>query len=97
LIDYDANTDVNMTNIYFYDLAVAGGQDVEQYADYAANTLGFTSSNFEVTLPTGIALTDAFPGGADAIVTEVAEGANTVGADLTVFANWTWASVSGAY
>ncbi|WP_163715141.1 hypothetical protein [Mangrovibacterium lignilyticum] len=95
LIDFDATTDVNMSNIYFYDLAA--GQDVEEYDLYSANTLGFASSNFEVTLPTGVALTDAFKGGSDAITTEVAEGANTVGADLTVFADWTWAAVSSAY
>lgn len=95
LIDYDNITDVNMSNIYFYDLKA--GQDVEEYAAYAANALGFASSNFQVTLPAGVLLTDAFPGGADAIVTEVAEGQNTVGANLAAFTGWTWASAASAY
>jgi len=97
LIDFDANTDVNMMNIYFYDLLADGSQDVEEYDLYSANSLGFASSDFEVTLPSGVVLTDVFKGGSDAITTEVAEGANTVGADLSKFTGWTWASVSGAY
>ena len=97
LIDLDANTDVTIMNVYFYDLSADGGQDVEEYDLYSVNTLDFTLSNLEVTLPDGVALTDAFPKGADAVVTKVAAGANTVGADISAFANWTWASVSGAY
>lgn len=97
LIDLDPETDVMMSNVYFYDLSADGGQDVEQYDEFSTNTLGFSLSNLEVTLPDGVALTDAFPKGADAVVSEVAAGANTVGADLSVFANWTWASINGAY
>lgn len=97
LIDLDPETDVMMSNVYFYDLSADGGQDVEQYDEFSANTLGFYLKDLEVTLPDGVALTDAFPKGADAVVTEVAAGANTVGADLSVFSNWTWASISGAY
>jgi len=96
LIDFDANTDVNMMNIYFTNLLADGSQDVEEYDKYVANTLGFASSNFEVTLPSGVALTDIFKGGSDAITTAVAAGANTVGADLSVFSGWSWAAVAGA-
>jgi hypothetical protein len=94
LIDFDDNTDVNMMNIYFAALSAEGGQDVEGYEGYAANTNGFASSGFEVTLPAGIALTTVFAGGADAITSVVAEGAATVGADLTPFAGWSWAAVA---
>jgi len=96
LIDFDANTDVNMMNIYFTNLLADGSQDVEEYDKYSANTLGFASSNFEVTLPAGVALTDVFKGGADAITTVVAAGANTVGADLSVFDGWSWTAAAGA-
>ncbi|WP_372773909.1 hypothetical protein [Mangrovibacterium sp.] len=95
LIDFDATTDVNMMNIYFYDMVA--GQDVEEYAAYSANTLGFASSAFQTTLPSGVVLADVFAGGADAITTEVAEGSNTVGATLSAFTGWTWASLSSAY
>ncbi|NOY95872.1 MAG: hypothetical protein GXO81_05760 [Chlorobi bacterium] len=95
LIDFDANTDVNMKDIYFFNLSADGGQDVEEYDKYSANTSGFTSSGFQVTLPSGIALTDVFKGGSDAITTVVDAGAATVGADLTQFNDWTWASVAG--
>ncbi|VAW23860.1 FIG00952727: hypothetical protein [hydrothermal vent metagenome] len=95
LIDFDANTDVNMKDIYFFNLSADGGQDVEEYDKYSANANGFASSGFQVTLPAGIALTDVFKGGSDAITTVVDAGAATVGADLTQFSDWTWASVAG--
>jgi len=87
-----------MMNIYFMDLTYSAEnmQDIEEYDLYSANTNGFASSAFEVTLPDGVALTDVFKGGSDAITTVVASGANTVGADLTQFAGWSWAAVAGA-
>ncbi len=95
LIDFDDNTDANMMDIYFTALSEDGGQDVEGYAGYFTNTNGFASSGFEVTLPAGIVLTDVFKDGSDAITTSVAAGAATVGADLTKFADWSWAAVAG--
>ncbi|MBN1158084.1 MAG: hypothetical protein JXA61_01775 [Bacteroidales bacterium] len=90
LVDNDDNTWVDMDGIYFFGLAA--GQDFDQIpTEY---TCSFT--NFEATLPDGTALTDFFKDGSDAFVTEVAAGANTVGADLTEFEGWTWAEVSGA-
>lgn len=98
LIDFDDNTDITMMNIYFTDLTYSADnkQDVEGYEGYAANTNGFACSAFEVTLPDGVAVTDVFLGGSDAITTSVAAGSATVGADLTKFANWSWAAVAGA-
>lgn len=95
LIDFDDNTDVNMMNIYFLNLSGEGGQDVEGYAGYAANTNGYECSGFQITLPAGIALTSVFKDGSDAIAAGVEAGAATVGADLTKFAGWSWGSVSG--
>jgi hypothetical protein len=95
LIDYDDNTDVNISNIYFFNLTAGSGQDVEGYTGYAANTNGFASSNFQVTLPDGVAVTDVFKDGSDSITTVVDAGAASVGADLTKFTGWSWTAVAG--
>ncbi len=89
LVDNDANTNVNMDNVYFFGLTV--GQDFDELP--TVYTCTFT--DFEVTLPAGTAITDFFVGGSDAFVTAVAAGANTVGADKTKYADWTWASEAG--
>jgi len=90
LVDLDANSYLDMLNIYFFGLA--DGQDFDQLpVDYAC-----LFSNFEATLPDGTVLTDFFKDGSDAFVTAVALGANTVGADKSAFAGWSWADVDGA-
>ena len=87
-------------NIYFFgfpdpatdgrgDLSLSSGSDVT----FAAGDLTF--SNLQVTLPTGVALTAVFKAGTAVHATEVAAGANTVGANLSAFTSWTWAGVSG--
>lgn len=103
MIDFDDNTDVDITNIYFFDLDET--QDVEEYDLYSANTDGFTSTGFESTLPfevdgdgdrlsTTTSLDVVFVGGLDAEVDEVAASANTVGATLSEF-GFTLASATG--
>ncbi len=83
------NSDVEMKNIYFAEIMV--GQDFDD------NPADLRASAIEATLPTDtLALTDFFKKGVDAYVTEVADGANTVGADLSKLTGWTWAGVSGA-
>lgn len=90
LVDNDANTNVDMMNIYFFDLTE--GQDFDQVpTDYTS-----ILSGFEAVIPDGLAVTDFFKGGSDAAVTVVAKGANTVGADLSKFTGWSWTAVSGA-
>lgn len=89
LVDNDANSNVDMDNIYFFGLA--DGQDFDELPTVYA--CAFT--NFEVTLPDGTAITDFFKGGSNAFVTTVAAGANTVGANKTKYADWTWASKAG--
>ncbi|QGY43747.1 hypothetical protein GM418_08770 [Maribellus comscasis] len=90
LVDNDANTNVDMSNIYFFNLI--DGQVFDQVpTEY---TCSFT--NLEVTLPEGKAVTDFFLDGSDANVTPVVAGENTVGADVSVFATWSWTSVAGA-
>lgn len=84
------NSYVNMSNIYFTGLAE--GQDFDD------NPADLTATNLEVTLPAESTFTvaDFFKKGTDSFVKKVNSGANTVGADLTKFKNWSWASVSGA-
>jgi hypothetical protein len=90
LIDFDANSDVDISEIYFY--GFEAGPAVEQYAEL---TVG-TASNFEVTLPAGVAKGDVFVDMPDAEVAEVAENANTIGPSSEAGFEWTWASQSGA-
>jgi hypothetical protein len=83
------NSDVDMHNIYFTDMML--GQDFDD------NSADLRASALEATLPSDtLALTDFFKKGVDAYVTAVADGANTVGADLSKLTGWTWAGVSGA-
>jgi hypothetical protein len=87
LVDNDANSHVDMNNIYFFDLTI--GQDFDQLpTDYSC-----TFSNIEATLPTNTLLTDFFKGGSDVFVTSV--DTPTIGADKSVFDGWSYSSVSG--
>ncbi|MCA1755933.1 MAG: hypothetical protein LC649_00530 [Bacteroidales bacterium] len=90
LVDNDANSYLDMDGVYFFGLMA--GQDFDELP----TVYSCTFSNLEVTLPAGTVVTDFFKGGSDQFVTVVAEGANTVGADLTKFQGWSWAQVSGA-
>jgi len=92
LADLDDNTPVNMSNIYFFD--IKAGQDFDQMPLESAGG-HLTASGFEVTLPEGTAITDFFKDGTDEFVTAVDKGANTVGADISVFQTWSWAAVAG--
>lgn len=87
LVDLDDNSLVDMSAIYFFGLAE--GQDFD------LNPEGLTVANLEATIPDGFSVTDFFKEGTDAYVTEVAEGSNTIGADMSKFQNWSWAAVSG--
>jgi hypothetical protein len=96
LIDFDANTNVKMENIYFYGFSNATA--VKEYAAMIAFA-GSTSyaKAFQHTL-TGATNPDpavVFAGIPAGELTAVAVNANTVGADAAVF-GWTWASTSGA-
>lgn len=85
LVDNDANSYVDMMNVYFRD--IKAGQDFDQVpTDYVC-----AFSSLQATIPDGTALTDFFKGGSDAFTTAVALGANTVGADMTKFQGWSWA------
>jgi hypothetical protein len=96
LIDFDANSNVKMENIYFYGFGNATA--VKEYAAMIAFA-GSTSSvaAFQHTLA-GAANTDpavVFLGIEAAKLSAVAVNANTVGATDKTF-SWTWARQSGA-
>jgi len=89
LVDNDANTNVNMNKIYFFNVTA---QTFDQLpTDYTG-----TFADFQVTLPAGKTIADLFLGGSAAYTTAVAAGANTVGADKTKFAGWSWAATAEA-
>lgn len=88
LADLDDNSIVEMSAIYFFKLA--DGQDFD------LNPAALVASNIQATIPAGFTVVDFFKDGTDAFVTEVADDANTVGADASKFQNWSWAAVSGA-
>jgi len=87
-------------NIYFFgfpdpaedgrgDFSLSSGSDVT----FADGDLVF--NNIEITLPSGVDLADVMKGGTDVHGRSVALGANTVGADASVFTGWTWAAQAG--
>jgi len=87
LVDNDDNTNVDMDEIFFFNLS--SGQDFDQEPTVAAS---FT--NFEIVLPAETTVADFFPED-QSYVTVVNAGANTVGADKSAFTGWTWAAVAG--
>lgn len=101
MIDVDDNTDVNMSNLFFFGLATDDNGNAiniisSDYPDYDANTNGYAITNIEAVIPAGTTITDYFTGGLDTEVTEVADiNSATVGANLAAF-DFTWANVSGA-
>jgi len=87
VFDPISSTNVNMTNIYFFELTY--GQDFDD------NPETLTASNLQATLPSDtLSLADFFVKGTDAYVTAVATP--TVGADVSEFTGWTWAALAGA-
>ena len=88
LVDNDDNTNVDMNNVYFFDLTE--GQDFDQ-----APLSTHTFSNFQATLPAGGTLSTYFVGGTDMYASEVVLGASTVGASKEEFSSWSWANLDG--
>lgn len=100
LADFRSSAMGSFNNIYFFnfpdpsadgrgDFSLSTGSD----ATFAAGTLTF--SGLEAVLPAGVALNAVFKNGTDVHATGVQLGANTVGANMSAFASWTWADASG--
>jgi hypothetical protein len=87
LVDNDANSHVDMSNVYFFDLTA--GQDFDELP--TVYTCVF--SNLQATLPASTVLTDFFKKGSDAFVTSVTT--NTVGATKSAFTGWTLTDATG--
>jgi hypothetical protein len=89
-------------NIYFFgfanpadtdgrgDFSLSGDKTLATFADGALKFM-----NLEITLAEGVDLATVFKAGTDAAASSVAAGANTVGADKSAFAGWSWADVAG--
>jgi len=88
LADLDDNSAVTMTGIYFF--GIKAGQDFDDNPTGG----GLVASSLEATIPAGTALSAYFKEGTDAFVTSVTT--RTVGATVSVFNTWSWASTSGA-
>lgn len=87
LVDLDDNSIVNMSGIYFFN--IAKGQDFD------LNPAGLTASSLQATLPDATLVTDFFKAGSDQFVTLVNAKQNTVGATLSAFQTWSWAATAG--
>lgn len=103
--DYRAGARGSFENIYFFDFPAptdnnnAGRGDLSlsgdpTIANFTGGILKF--SKLEATLKDGVTLTTAFRNGTSAHATSVALKANTVGADKSAFAEWTWADAANA-
>ena len=102
LADFRDGAEGTFENIYFFgfgspaatsgrgDFSLSGDATNDNFAD---GKLIF--NNLEVSLPADTDLNEVFKNGTDAHATEVNQGQNTVGADITKFAGWTWASQAG--
>ncbi|MCH7413180.1 hypothetical protein MM213_06775 [Belliella sp. R4-6] len=72
------------------DLSISGDKSL---ANLASGVLKF--NNIQTTLASGVALDVAFRNGVHTSVTAVAANENTVGADKSAFAGWSWTAVAG--
>ncbi len=91
IVDWDGSTNAGIDNLYVFGIEADYVDGIESFGGDGSGT----TANWEATIPAGATVSAIFNGGADAIVTEVAANANTVGADASVF-GWTWAAQSGA-
>ncbi len=100
LVDIDDANDskdsyLDFMNIYFYKLKSSSPY---QTFDAIPRYYAFDFNHFEVVLPGTATLQQIFLKGSDVYATAVAEGANTVGADASVFTStWSWAAAANAF
>ncbi|MCB9225404.1 MAG: right-handed parallel beta-helix repeat-containing protein [Crocinitomicaceae bacterium] len=89
LCDTDANTNVNMNNIFWFDFG--SGSVFTELPTTSVAAPVFAS--FQADIPSGDAITDYFLLGSDAAVTNVAVGSQTVGPDKSAFNTWSWTAI----
>lgn len=100
--DFRDGAEGTFENIYFFgfsapsetdgrgDFSLSGQKSLDNFAN---GDLIF--SNLQVTLPANTTLQEVFKNGTDVHASTVASGLNTVGADMSKFQGWTWASKAG--
>ncbi|MFN8258983.1 MAG: hypothetical protein U0W24_25060 [Bacteroidales bacterium] len=91
LVDVDANSNVNMDDIYFYDLKAG------QLCENPSATYSCIFSDFEVTLPASTVIADFFATNAAAVTTAVDAPSDGIGANPADFTGWSWASEASAF
>lgn len=92
LVDFDSDSFTALSNLYFFGFSTTA----TPYPVAENPVTAGTYVSIEATIPAGRLESDFFAATAATFVTEVADGENTVGADITQFADWSWASESGA-
>lgn len=102
LADFRDGARGTFENIYFYNFAdpstTEGRGDFSLNGDNSQANFGnghLMFKNLQATLAPGLALSTVFKHGTDINATAVDYGANTVGADASVFATWSWTYLSG--
>jgi hypothetical protein len=91
IVDVDANSNVNMDDIYFYNIKTP------QIVEAAPALYTCLFSDFEVTLPASTTIADFFIGNAAVVTTSVTTPTTGIGADLTKFAGWSLAAIKTAF
>lgn len=99
--DFRDGARANLESVYFFgfpdpavdgrgDFSLSGQPSIDNYTNGVSS---FT--NLEVTLPSGVAITDVFKEGTDSDATNVNAGSNTVGANVSSFLGWTLSDKRG--
>ena len=99
--DFRDGARATFSNIYFFnfpdptnggrgDLALSGQPTIDNFTN---SILVF--QNLQATLPSNVTLSQAFLNGTSANATSVSTGANSVGANKSPYAGWSWASAAG--
>jgi hypothetical protein len=100
MADFRDGALANVNNVYFFNFP--SSKDVAGRGDFSLSNQdtkptfnnGLTFSNLQATLFDGLEIADAFKGGTKDYASSVTLKNNTVGADKSVFASWTWADVA---
>lgn len=96
IIDWDGNTNTGVNNVYFFGIDAeynADGMGDDPVESFGGDGTGVNGS-WEYTIPGGVDPANIFTGVPVEALTEVAENANSVGADSAVF-GWTLGAQSG--
>lgn len=94
MADLRSGLDASINNVYFFnfpDPLNAAGRGDFSISDCDQCTL----ATLQGTLNGSATIAETFKGISTAAASSVALGANTVGVDASVFANWTWADADG--